>query len=93
MMALHFVGFRDPRYWKAEPSYMRAVAIFGEPDFCHRVWDMRAMADIAPGDKVVWHNSAKGLGECMPPYMHYTFDDSRQDIVANGGEPNVDYIP
>ncbi len=91
-MALHFVGFRDDRYWKAEPRYVRAVAIFGEPDFCHRTWDARAHADVAPGDTVVWANGHDGLGECLPPYFVLrSFDDSRQDIIANGGERGVDY--
>jgi hypothetical protein len=35
MMALHFVGFSDDRYWNA-------LKVFGLPDFYHRNWDMRA---------------------------------------------------
>lgn len=99
-MALHFVGFKDGRYWKAEPAYARAVEIFGEPDFFHRTWDARAVPDIAPGDRVVWKNNVDGwIGRSLPPYFHYTFpadhktfDDSREDIVAHGGEKGVDYI-
>ena len=45
--AVHFVGFRDERYW-------RAVEAFGLPDFIHRGWDMRAQREIAPGDLVVF---------------------------------------
>lgn len=76
-MALHFIGFRDDRYWKPDPHYIRAVAIFGVPDFCHRTWDVRAGADVAPGDKVVWANYGEGLAACLPPFLHHTFDDSR----------------
>jgi len=81
---MHFVGFRDERYWKDE-QYQRAVEIFGRPDFFHRRWDMRAYQEIAPGDTVVWANMGDGLAECLPPFLTYTFDDSHQDIVANGG--------
>lgn len=49
-MALHFVGFRDDRYWNA-------VRVFGLPDFYHMAWDRRAQREIAEGDTVVF---AKG---------------------------------
>lgn len=55
MKALHFVNFKDLRYQKDERAY-RAVAIFGQPDFWHRRWDVRAMHEIAPGDVVVFAN-------------------------------------
>jgi hypothetical protein len=45
--ALHFVGFRDD-------SFARAIRVFGQPDFIHRVWDHRAVGDVAPGDTVVF---------------------------------------
>jgi len=44
---LHFVGFKNDRYWNA-------VCVFGKPDFVHRFWDHRAVGDIAPGDTVVF---------------------------------------
>jgi hypothetical protein len=44
---LHFVGFRDDRWWNA-------VRVFGEPDFIHPRWDMRARREIADGDIVVF---------------------------------------
>jgi hypothetical protein len=107
-MALHFVGFKDGRYWKAEARYLRAVEIFGEPDFVHRRWDARVIPDVAPGDTVVWANRSPDLGACLPPYFHHvwaaldkygtapgdgrTFDDSREDIIAHGGEKGVDYV-
>jgi hypothetical protein len=45
---VHFVGFRDGA------SYHNAVKVFGLPDFIHRVWDCRAVGDVAPGDTVVF---------------------------------------
>lgn len=90
--ALHFVGFKDDRYWKPDEHYIRAVAIFGQPDFCHLRWDVRALTDIAPGDTVIWANYQEGTGGCMPPFMKYTFDDSREDIIVNGGTKGVDYL-
>ena len=35
-MAVHFVGFKD------STRYHRAIQVFGQPDFVHRQWDMRA---------------------------------------------------
>ena len=34
-MAVHFVAFRDDRYWNA-------VRVWGYPDFVHPRWDVRA---------------------------------------------------
>ena len=48
--ALHFVGFRDERYWNA-------VRIWGKPDFIHITYDRYAVQDMAPWDVVVF---AKG---------------------------------
>lgn len=62
-MAVHFVGFRDDRYWNA-------VAIWGMPDFFHRYWDTRAVQEAVDGDTVVF---AKGTGSAVSPY---SFDDS-----------------
>ena len=47
---IHFVGFRDDRYWNA-------VRAFGLPDFIHRVWDRRAQREISDEDLIVF---AKG---------------------------------
>lgn len=44
---LHFVGFRDDRWWNA-------VRVFGRPDFVHPRWDMRARREIAENDMVVF---------------------------------------
>jgi hypothetical protein len=45
--AIHFVGFRDDRYWNA-------VKVWGPPDFVHAGWDMRARREIADGDTVIF---------------------------------------
>lgn len=44
---VHFIGFRDDRYWNA-------VRIWGKPDYVHRWLDLRANRDFAPGDTVVF---------------------------------------
>lgn len=44
---IHFVGFRDDRYWNA-------VKVWGKPDFFHQRWDTRAKREIADGDTVVF---------------------------------------
>ena len=36
---VHFIAFKDDRYWNA-------VRIWGRPDFIHRVWDKRAQREI-----------------------------------------------
>ncbi len=47
--AVHFVGFRDDRYWNA-------VRIWGEPDFIHETWDSYARDDMTPQDLVIFAN-------------------------------------
>lgn len=59
--ALHFVGFKDDRWHNA-------VAVWGKPDFIHRFWDRRAVADVAPGDIVVFADEG--------PIRDFSFDDS-----------------
>lgn len=44
---IHYVGFRDDRYWSA-------FRIWGGPRFIHRRWDKRAMRDIGPDDVVIF---------------------------------------
>jgi hypothetical protein len=44
---IHFVGFKDDRYWSA-------VKIWGPPTFIHRWWDKLAAREIADGDVVVF---------------------------------------
>lgn len=44
---VHFVGFRDDRYWNA-------VRVFGRPDVIHRIWDRRATREIGPDDLIIF---------------------------------------
>ena len=44
---VHFVGFRDDRYWNA-------VRIWGMPDMIHEAWDRYAADDTAPGDVIIF---------------------------------------
>lgn len=53
---IHFIGFRDDRYWNA-------VRIWGRPHFIHGGWDVRAQREIGDGDLVVF---AEG-DETQPP--------------------------
>lgn len=61
---IHFVGFRDDRYWNA-------VRVWGKPDFYHRGWDTRAKREIADCDTVVF-----AKGDADQKLSEYTFDDS-----------------
>lgn len=45
--AVHFVGFRDDRYWSA-------VRVWGVPAFIHMRWDRRGQREIAPEDTVIF---------------------------------------
>jgi hypothetical protein len=65
-MAVHFVGFRDDRFWSA-------VRVFGQPDFVHRNWDARARfgGEFHPADTVVF-----AQGTDADPPSRFTFDDS-----------------
>jgi hypothetical protein len=44
---VHYVGFRDDRYWNA-------YRIFGGPRVIHRRWDFYATRDVGPGDVVIF---------------------------------------
>lgn len=50
--ALHFV-----RFDRFDQRFSNAVAVFGKPDFLHRIWDLRARREIMDGDVIVF---AKG---------------------------------
>lgn len=43
---VHYVGFRDDRYWAA-------FRIWGGPRFIHRGWDLRARRDIDEENDIV----------------------------------------
>ena len=44
---VHYVGFRDDRYWNA-------YRIFGGPRVIHRHWDFYATRDVGPDDVVIF---------------------------------------
>ncbi len=62
--ATHFVGFKDDRF-------LTAVRTFGPPDFIHRFWDHRAVAEVCPGDRVIF-----AAGDESQRVNEFTFDDS-----------------
>lgn len=65
--SIHFVGFKDDRYWNA-------VKIWGYPDFFHRIWDVRAKQEVFPGDVVIFArgNDYDNFDNPTP----WNFDDS-----------------
>jgi hypothetical protein len=74
MGMLHFVGFRDDRY-------LTARRVFGQPDFIHMGWDLRARREIAPDDLVIF---ATG-DENQPPAKH-SFPDIHEPLLL-GSSP------
>ena len=44
---VHYVGFRDDRYWNA-------YRIFGGPRMVHRRWDRYAVSEVGPDDVVIF---------------------------------------
>lgn len=46
---VHYVGFRDDRYWNA-------YRVFGGPRIIHRRWDLRAQREVGEDDIVVFAN-------------------------------------
>lgn len=67
-MALHFIGFRGD-------EYVRAIRIFGKPDFIHIGWDRWARQEVVAGDVAVF---AKGTFEDEP--AAYSYPDLREGI-------------
>jgi hypothetical protein len=65
--ALRFVRFEND--W--DEHYQRAVRTFGPPDFLHRSYDGRCIAEIMPGDRVVF-----GKGDENQAVVLYSYDDS-----------------
>ena len=62
--ATHFVGFRNTT------QLANAVKVFGPPDFIHKWWDRRAVAETIPGDVVIYADG---------PAVHlrvHVYDDS-----------------
>jgi hypothetical protein len=61
---VHFVGFKDDRWWSA-------VKTWGRPDFVHRFWDRRAVDEVMEGDVVVF-----ATGDETQPVNPFAYDDS-----------------
>lgn len=61
-LILHFVGFKDDRYWNA-------VKAFGRPHYIHRGWDLRARRELAPDDMIVF---ADGPHDQQPRIKSYS---------------------
>ena len=62
-MVLHFVGFKGD-------EYNRAIKVWGQPDFIHRVYDGRAKAEFFDGDVVIFANGREDK------FTVWSFDDS-----------------
>lgn len=60
---VHYVGFRDDRYWSA-------FRLFGGPRMFHRIWDRRAQRDIGPDDVVIFAD-----GDETRPFARWPGDD------------------
>lgn len=65
---VHFVGFRDDRYWNA-------VRVFGPPDMIHEAWDRYAADDTAACDLVVF---AEGEWDQRPRSFSVEAETSRR---------------
>ena len=72
---VHFVGFRDDRYWNA-------VRVFGPPDMIHRNWDVYAANDVAEGDIVV---HARGDWTDAPRSFSTEAEENRRARRARSG--------
>ncbi len=66
-VSVHFVGFRGD-------EYTRAVQVWGKPTFVHRIWDIRAAAEVSEDDLVVFAR-AKDWDNLDRP-TPFCFDDS-----------------
>ena len=62
---LHFVWFRGD-------EYLRAIQVFGRPDFIHLGWDRRAKREVFDGDTVIF---ARG------PHDQEHIDRNFNDII------------
>lgn len=65
--AVHFVGFRDDRYWSA-------VRVWGRPDFVHRGFDARMRRELAAGDTIVFADLSD---PALPQWP--SFDDIKEE--------------
>jgi hypothetical protein len=63
VVTIHYVGFRDDRYWSA-------YRLWGGPRMIHRWWDRRAHRDIGPDDVVVF-----SMGDETQPVSRWNAPD------------------
>ena len=66
---VHYVGFRDDRYWSA-------FRVFGGPRMIHRRWDRRAQRDIGPHEVVVFAE-----GDETQPFAKWPGDDIDERLL------------
>ena len=66
---VHYVGFRDDRYW-------HAYRIWGGPRMFHKVWDRRARRDIGPDDVVIFAE-----GDEHQPLARWNGDDIDERLL------------
>ena len=66
---VHYVGFRDDRYWNA-------WRIWRGPRFIHKVWDCRACRDIGPDDIVIFAE-----GDEHQPLARWNGDDIDERLL------------
>ena len=78
---VHFVGFRDDRYWNA-------VRVFGPPDVVHRNWDPYAAGDVAPCDTVV-----HATGEWSRAPRSFSMEAERNRRARRGTRQADDRLP
>lgn len=74
---LHFVGFRDDRWWNA-------IKVFGRPDFVHPRWDQRARREIAEGDTIIF-----ATGDEPQPVAKFTASDFIEPINERGSDEGI----
>lgn len=66
MSSVHFIGFHtDLQYWAA-------VAVWGKPDFIHRVHDRRVYGDVDPDVDVLVFAGNQSPGKIID----YSYNDS-----------------
>lgn len=75
---VHFVGFRDDRYWNA-------VRVWGPPDMIHEAWDRYAADDTAPDDIVIFAE-----GEWNQKPRSFTVEAARSREAKRSGREAPD---
>ena len=74
---VHFVGFRDDRYWNA-------VRVWGVPDMVHEAWDRYAADDTGHDATVIF---AEGEGNQKPRSFTVEAARSREARAAGRSGP------